>query len=98
MLRPLGGAAARPYHRAMTRITLIALLLALAPPAFADPNTEKHLYWADWIEVCTTDKSWKWSDEERLKVCLLLEQQLRHQGRCMYSPKVLGIWDGKHCR
>ena len=88
----------------MKRITIIALLLALATPTFAT-SLEKRIAegeaWVnlmEWVEICTTDRPWKFSDEERLKACLAVEQQLRDQRRCMYSPGVIGIWDGKHCR
>lgn len=85
----------------MTRFSLaVTLLLALAAPALAAPmnNSELAIYWSEWIEICTTGRGWKFSEAERLKVCLVLEQHLRDHGRCMYSPGVRGIWDGKNCR
>lgn len=80
------------------------MLLALVAPGFATTLDERiaadenAVHWMEWVEICTTDKPWRWSDAERLKVCLILEQQLRDHGRCMYGPGVIGIWNGKHCR
>jgi hypothetical protein len=93
------------YIDTMTRFTLAAIvLLALAMPTFATTleeriaEGERWVNVMEWVEICTTGRSWKFSEAERLKVCLEVEQQLRDQGRCMYSPGVLGIWDGRHCR
>jgi hypothetical protein len=89
----------------MTRFPLaILMLLALAAPGLAttlDERIAQGESWVnvmDWVKICTTDQAVTFSEAERLKVCLELEQQLRGQGSCMYSPGVLGIWDGKHCR
>src|SRR5262245_40424309 len=104
LLRPLGAEPAGSYPLIMKNITLMALWLTLATPAFATTIEERTaqdqriVNWMEWVEICTTNKPWRWSDAERLKVCLLLEQQLRDHGSCMYSPGVIGIWDGKHCR
>jgi hypothetical protein len=89
----------------MTRFLFaILILLTLAIPSFAttlDERIAEGERWVnvmDWVKICTTDQGVTFSEAERLKVCLVLELQLRDQGNCMYSPGVLGIWDGKHCR
>jgi hypothetical protein len=83
----------------------ILMLFALAAPGFAttlDERIATDESWVrlmEWVEICTTNKPWEgYSDAERLDACLIKEQQLRNHGRCMYSPGVLGIWNGKHCR
>lgn len=84
----------------MTRFSLaLPISLALATPAFANPSVAgSWAWWAEWLDICTTDRKIQNSEVERLKACLVIEQQLRDQGRCMYSPGVIGIWNGKHCR
>lgn len=89
----------------MKRITAGIVLLTLVAPALAETPTERNIRegeaWAntmEWVDICTTGKGWRFSEVERLKICLIQEQIQRDQGRCMYSPGVLGIWTGKHCR
>ena len=89
----------------MKQIAAGIVLLALATPSFAETLTERRVregeVWAntmEWVTICTTGEGWRFSEAERLKICLVQEQIQRDQGRCMYSPGVLGIWDGKHCR
>lgn len=88
----------------MKSIATITLLLTLAAPAFAGQledriaDGEKWVRLMTWVEFCTTDKEWEISVEERFDACRIIEHQLRNKDRCMYSPGVIGIWDGKHCR
>lgn len=95
----------RTYIPLMKHIIAITALLALTAPALAETAPDKRRidgeFWVrtmDWVNVCTTGQGWKFTEDERLRMCLKIEQEMRDVGNCMYSPGVIGIWNGTHCR
>lgn len=91
----------------MKQIAAGIVLLTLTAPALAghiatvEERIAREQAWVDtmeWVDVCTTGRGWRFSEAERFKVCVAMEQGLRNEGRCMYVPGVIGTWDGKHCR
>ena len=86
----------------MKRITIIALLLVLATPAFASQRDGEAWTWVrlmKLIELCGLPENRPDPDKVcPIPICQEAEEQLKSYGNCVYSPGVIGIWDGKHCR